>query len=99
MTTCPTCHGERESACFMDGFKDGIRCGWVQTIPCDTCGGTGEIDETHANRIAAGQRLRERRRAHQMSSREWAKRFDIEYTLYLRIERGEVEHPMLEVAP
>ena len=73
MITCPTCNGAKRNAALLCG---GGRCTQA-VLDCRTCGGTGEVTEEHAARIAEGERLRHDRIARRVSLREEAKRLGI----------------------
>lgn len=57
-------------------------------LTCDVCSGTGQLDEHFEERAARGLVLRKLRLSHDLSSREFAKRFKLNLVLVSDYERG-----------
>ena len=86
MKQCPDCKGSR----FTTGigcFGKGRGCE-VMTINCFTCGGTGTIDEAHAERIAKGRAMYDDRVSRDMGLREEARRLGITARELSDLENG-----------
>jgi hypothetical protein len=74
---CPHCNGKGEQPAFVTGERNGERFCEHRLMPCRTCSASGEITEEHAQRIEAGQRMREDRVARGVSMCEEAKRLGV----------------------
>jgi hypothetical protein len=88
---CPHCQGEGSGVavfCGRQGGADGGSFCHTRRLTCSTCEGRCEISEEHAERIAAGRRLREDRVARRMSQREEAERLGITPQELSRREQG-----------
>jgi hypothetical protein len=75
MTTCPICNGHK--TCFVHLNYGNSRPHEWKRVPCDFCGGEGEVSDELMARYTEGQRMREDRLARRASLREEAKRFGI----------------------
>jgi hypothetical protein len=62
---------------FVDGVRDGRRCGWQQQINCPVCEGTGIVSPEKAAAMAEGKRRRDDRVGRRLSHREEAERLGI----------------------
>ncbi len=90
---CPSCKGERESLCFVDGYdeKTGRHWGGLRMMPCGTCHGTGEVDDRYPEWQERGRALKARRMEPYVRMEDMAARLGIDLCEYSRMERGVVD--------
>jgi len=85
---CPFCSGRGTVFAFVDGIRDGRRCGWQQNIKCSICEGTGRVTPARAAAIQEGERRRQDRINRRLSGREEAARLGIDPIHLNALEHG-----------
>lgn len=88
---CPRCEGKKVLIGIFPVYADEVplekRKPFIE-FPCDLCDANGEVDDKFPVRERAGQSLRNIRMRHEITLREFSKRFDIDICALSDAERG-----------
>jgi hypothetical protein len=90
---CPTCGGNGQTLCHVDGIRDGKPFGETRFMKCSTCDGAKEITLEHHERIIVGERRRNERKSRLVSLREEAANLGITAKELSDIENGRITPP------